>query len=56
MITLLLIILIVMLIFGGGWGYTQGRFDHTTPVGILLIAVVVILLFAIFGGPRLGYW
>ena len=56
--TLILVILLVLLLFGGAWGYRSGYVGTTpvNPISILVIVLVVILIFALLGGPRLGWW
>jgi len=53
--TLILLILIVVLLLGGGWGYQAGH-AWNSPLGILLLVVLIVLLLSVFGGPRFGWW
>lgn len=56
MITMLIVVLLVVLLVGGGWGYTSGHYTYNSPIGIILIILAILLVFALLGGPRLGYW
>ena len=47
----------VLLLFGGGWGYRSGGTAYfQSPLGIILIVVLLVVLFGGFVGPRLGYY
>ena len=54
--TVIIIVLLVVLLAGGGYGYRSGYIGHTQPISFLLLVVLVLLLLALFGGPRAGLW
>lgn len=54
--TIILIVLIVLLLAGGGWGYYGGHPYATGPYNIIWVVLILFLVFAVFGGPRYGWW
>ena len=52
--TLILIIVLVLLLAGGGYGWRAGY--GTGPYGIVWVLLIVLLVLAFFGGPRVGWW
>ena len=52
---ILLIVLLVLVIAGGGYGW-HGGYVGTNPLGLILVVVLILLLFGLIGGPRIGWW
>jgi len=51
---LVLIVLRVLLLAGGGYGWRSGY--GTGPYSIVWVLLIVLLVLALFGGPRIGWW
>ena len=55
--TLLLVVLLILLIAGYGCGYRGGWIvSYGDPRGVILMVLLVLVLVALLGGPRLGWW
>jgi hypothetical protein len=54
--TVILIVLLVLVFAGGGWGYRTGYVGAQSPVGIILLVLVLLLVLGLLGGPRAGLW
>ena len=54
---LILVIFVIMILCGGGWGYRSGAITgFGSPLGLLLIVLLVVVIFGGFVGPRMGYY
>jgi len=57
MITIILIVLLVLVLSGGGYGIYGGHIGLApSPLGILLLVILIFLLVGLFGGPRWGWY
>lgn len=54
--SLILIILLVLLIAGGGYGWSTGYTTYSSPFGIILLILIVLVTASLIGGPRIGWW
>lgn len=41
---IILLVLLVLALFGGGWGYSRYGYASWSPVGLLVVLLVVLLL------------
>jgi hypothetical protein len=54
--TLIFVFLILVLLMGTIFGLHSGQLTGKDPLALVILVIILLLLFAVFSGPRYGWW